>query len=214
MGWAIGDGQEHREDDASWDAAEAEQLYRLLENQIAPSFYDRDDTGIPQAWVEKMRHSMARLTPRFSANRTIRVYTEKYYLSGARSYRHRAENNGALAVELLNMRRRIEDQWQGIYFGKFEIKNSDDGHIFETQAYMNDAVSEAIEVELFADEIDGLPSERYPMTRGERMIGSDGWIFTAHVISARPAEYFTPRMYPRHPELAIPLECPAIKWQR
>jgi starch phosphorylase len=214
VGWAIGDGKEHREDDASWDAAEAEQLYGLLENQIVPSFYDRDDTGIPQAWVEKVRNSMARLTPRFSANRTIREYAEKYYLPGARSYRHRAENNGRLAVELLNIRRRIEDHWQGIYFGKFEIKKSDDGHVFQTQAYMNDAVSEAIEVELFADEIDGLPSERYPMTRGERLIGSNGWVFTAHVKSARSPEHFTPRMYPRHPELTIPLECPAIKWQR
>jgi glycogen phosphorylase len=72
VGWAIGDGQEHEDNDAGWDAAEAEQLYRLLEEQIVPSFYDQDDTGIPQRWVGKMRQSMARLTPRFSANRAIR----------------------------------------------------------------------------------------------------------------------------------------------
>ncbi|MBV8054356.1 MAG: alpha-glucan family phosphorylase [Deltaproteobacteria bacterium] len=214
VGWAIGDGREHGEDDTAWDAVEAEQLYGLLENQIVPSFYGRDDTGIPQAWVEKVRQSTARLTPRFSANRTIREYTEKYYLPAAQNYRHRAENHGALAVELVNMRRRIEDHWQGIYFGKFEIKNSDNGHIFQTQAYLNDLVSDLIEVELFADELDGLPPERYPMTRGERLIGSNGWVFTAHVASARPVEHFTPRVYPRHPELAVPLECAAIKWQR
>jgi len=55
VGWAIGDGQEHEDNDAGWDAAEAEQLYPLLEEQIVPSFYDRDDTGIPQRWVGKMR---------------------------------------------------------------------------------------------------------------------------------------------------------------
>jgi glycogen phosphorylase len=214
VGWAIGDGQEHKEDDTAWDAAEAEQLYGLLENQIVPSFYDRDDSGIPQGWVEKVRRSMARLTPRFSANRTIREYTEKYYLPGALRYSRRAENHGALAVQLVNLLRRIENHWQGIYFGKFEIRNSDNGHIFQTQVYLSDLVTDAIEVELFAEELDGLPSERYPMTRGERLIGSTGWVFTAHVVTARPTDHFTPRVYLRHPELAIPLECPAIRWQR
>jgi glycogen phosphorylase len=155
VGWAIGDGQEHQEDDITWDAVEAEQIYGLLENQIVPRFYDQDDTGIPQGWVEKVRQSMVRLTPRFSANRAIRDYTEKYYLPAAQKYRHRCGNGGAVAVELVNMRRRIEDHWQGIYFGKLEIKNSDDGHIFQTQVYLNDLVSDAVEVELFADELDG-----------------------------------------------------------
>jgi len=79
---------------------------------------------------------------------------------------------------------------------------------------LNDLLSEAIEFELFANEVDALPAERYPMTRGERLIGANGWIFTAQVESARPAEHFTPRVYPHHPELAVPLECPAIRWQR
>jgi glycogen phosphorylase len=213
VGWAIGDGQEHEENDSRWDAVEAEQLYGLLEDQIVPSFYDRGQTGIPQAWVEKVRQSMARLTPRFSANRTIREYTEKYYLPAAQSYRHRAENSGVLAAELVKTRRRIEDHWAGIYFGKFEIKNSDNGHIFQIQAYLNDLMSDTVEVELFADELDGLPAERYPMTLGER-IGSNGWVFSAHVVSARSVEHFTPRVYAHHPDLAVPLECPAIKWQR
>jgi glycogen phosphorylase len=214
VGWAIGDGQEHEENDSVWDAVEAQQLYGLLENQIVPSFYDRDDTGIPQGWIEKVRQSMARLTPRFSANRTIRDYTEKYYLPAAQRYRHRAENNGALAVELVNMRHQIEDHWQGIYFGKFEIRNSDNGHIFQAQVYVNDVLSDAIEVELFADELDGLPPEQHLMTRGERLLGSNGWLFTAQVVSTRRPEHFTPRIYPRHPEMAIPLECPEITWQR
>jgi starch phosphorylase len=213
VGWALGDGREHG-DDPKWDAAEAEQLYALLEGEIVPSFYDRDDAGIPQAWVEKVRQSMARLTPRFSANRAIREYVERYYLPGAQTYRKRAENRGALAAQLVQWLGRIENHWQGIYFGKFEFKGSDDGHCFQVQVYLDDLDSEAVEVEMFADQRDGLPAERYRMTCGERLIGSNGWFFTAHVVSGRPAEHFTPRARPRHPDLAIPLECPAIKWQR
>jgi glucan phosphorylase len=64
----------------SQDAAEAEALYNLLEQQVVPEFYSRDEHGIPTAWVACMRESMARLTPRFCANRTVRQYTESHYL--------------------------------------------------------------------------------------------------------------------------------------
>ena len=65
VGWAIGDGKEHGEDPA-WDASEADMLYTLLEREVIPEFYQRDQNGIPTAWVKRIRESMARLTPRFS----------------------------------------------------------------------------------------------------------------------------------------------------
>jgi glycogen phosphorylase len=60
-----------------------------------PEFYARDEQGIPTAWVKRMRESMARLTPRFSANRAVREYTEQHYLPAAAAYRERAANKGA-----------------------------------------------------------------------------------------------------------------------
>jgi starch phosphorylase len=85
VGWAIGDGKEHGEDPA-WDAAEVEQLYALLEQHIIPEFYDRDAQGLPSRWLERIRESMARLTPEFSAGRAIREYTEDHYLPAAEGY--------------------------------------------------------------------------------------------------------------------------------
>ena len=85
VGWALGDGREHG-DDPAWDAVEADALYELLEREVIPEFYARDEQGIPTAWVARMRESMARLTPRFSANRTVREYTEQHYLPAATAY--------------------------------------------------------------------------------------------------------------------------------
>jgi starch phosphorylase len=79
VGWALGDGKEHGEDPA-WDADEADRLYTLLEREIIPEFYRRDDRGLPQGWIARMRESMARLTTAFSANRAVRQYTEQHYL--------------------------------------------------------------------------------------------------------------------------------------
>src|SRR5260370_1263230 len=100
VGWALGDGREH-DDDPSWDAAEANALYDLLEREVIPEFYSRDENGVPNAWVARMRESMARLTPRFSTNRTVREYTERHYLSAASAYRERARDKAVIGMEVL-----------------------------------------------------------------------------------------------------------------
>ena len=101
VGWALGDGQEHG-DDPAWDAVEADALYDLLEREVIPEFYTRDESGIPTAWVKRMRESMARLTPRFSANRTVREYTEQHYLPAAAAYRERAADKGAVGRHIVD----------------------------------------------------------------------------------------------------------------
>ena len=94
LGWALGDGQEHGSD-PSWDAAEAEALYERLEQEVIPEFYTRNEKGIPTAWVKRMRESMARLTPQFSANRAVCEYTEQHYLPAAIACQSRVANKGA-----------------------------------------------------------------------------------------------------------------------
>ena len=103
VGWALGDGREHG-DDPAWDAVEADALYELLEREVIPEFYARDEQGIPTAWVARMRESMARLTPRFSANRTVREYTEQHYLPAATAYHLRMANKGAIGRQIVAWR--------------------------------------------------------------------------------------------------------------
>ena len=58
VGWALGDGGEHR--DPEYDAVEAQRLYEILEQQVIPEFYDRDRAGMPTTWLKRIRASMAR----------------------------------------------------------------------------------------------------------------------------------------------------------
>ena len=121
VGWALGDGQEHG-DDPAWDAAEAAALYDRLEREVVPEFYTRDDRGIPIAWIARMRESMARLTPRFSANRTVREYTEQYYLPAAAAQRKRAADQGALGRRMADWRRSLEQKWAALRFGEVKVE--------------------------------------------------------------------------------------------
>jgi len=130
VGWALGDGQEHG-DDPSWDATEAGALYDLLEHEVIPEFYQRDEHGIPTAWVTRMRESMARLTPRFSTNRVVREYTEQHYLAAASAYRERAADRGAIGLRVVNWRHALEQKWTRLRFGDVKVETDGQQHVFE-----------------------------------------------------------------------------------
>ncbi len=81
-GWAIG-GRESLPDEAAQDWADAMDLYRILEDEVVPQYYERDANGIPTAWIARMRRSMATTLWRFSTTRMLHEYTERLYLPAA-----------------------------------------------------------------------------------------------------------------------------------
>jgi glycogen phosphorylase len=81
-GWAIG-GRESLQDEVAQDWADAMDLYRLLEGEVVPEYYERDDKGIPARWVQRMRRSIATTLWQFSTTRMLHEYTERLYLPAA-----------------------------------------------------------------------------------------------------------------------------------
>jgi len=214
VGWALGDGQEHG-DDPAWDVIEAEALYGLLEHEVIPEFYTRDEQGIPGAWVARMRESMARLTPRFSTNRAVREYTEQYYFPAASAYRERAADKGAIGVQLVNWRRALEQKWAALRFGEVKAETDGEQHVFEVQACLDDLDPEAVRVELYANGADGAPPVRVEMQRVRQLAGAtNGYAYRAGVPAARPATDYTARFIPHRDGVAVPLEDARILWQR
>jgi starch phosphorylase len=214
VGWALGDGRD-RGDDPEWDAVEAEALYDLLEYNVIPEFYDRDANGIPTAWVTRMRESMARLTPRFSANRTVREYTEKHYLPAAAAFRRRAENDGALARRIVQWQREWAQHWGKMHFGDLNVETLGSRHQFEVRVFLEGLDPEGLRVELYADGQNNEDPMRWEMTLAQELAAGAGEVvYRASVPATRPPEDFTPRIIPGRDEIAVPLETPLILWQR
>jgi len=212
VGWAIGDRQEHG-NDPGWDATEADVLYGLLEREIVPEFYARDDSGIPRGWVTRMRESMCRLTPRFSTNRVVREYVEKHYLSAAAAYRERAAKQGALGADLVTWQARLAQYWSGLRFGSATVEQKDGQYVFQVQVFLGELGPDAVSVELYAEAKDGQGLTREPATRGEHLVGSaSGFSYTVRVPATRPVADYTPRLVPRHAGASVPLEAPFILW--
>jgi glycogen phosphorylase len=83
-GWVIDPGVQH-DDPAAQDAADADALYRVLEEHVIPTFYDRDDDDVPRRWIEMVKESIRSIAPRFSARRMLKEYVERMYLPSIRA---------------------------------------------------------------------------------------------------------------------------------
>jgi len=214
VGWALGDAQEHG-DDPAWDAAKAEALFDLLEREVIPEFYARDESGIPRAWVKRMRESMAQLTPRFSASRTVREYTEQHYLPAASAYQLRIANRGQIGRQIVDWQRGLEQKWAALHFGEIKIETRGEQHVFEVQVFLNDLDPKAVRVELYAEGVMGGAAVRQEMERvGQSAAASGSYVYRVAVPAARPAADYTARVIPHCDKVAIPLEDARILWQR
>jgi glycogen phosphorylase len=214
VGWALGDGNEHA-DDPIWDAHEAEQLYCLLEQEVVPEFYNRNEKGIPTVWIARMRESMAQLTPRFSADRTVREYTELHYLPAAKAYLERSANKGAKGKQILEKLHFLEKKWNSMYFGEVRIETDEKQHKFNVQVYVNDVDPDTVQVELYSNGIDGGSPIVQQMKRGKKLNDTaNGYNYYLSVNATRPASYFTARVIPNFPNVSVPLEISKILWQR
>lgn len=112
-GWAIptADGVA---DEARRDDLEASALYELLERNVVPRFYDRDDDGIPVHWVEMVRHTLQNLGPKVLASRMVRDYTVQYYAPAVESARRVEADHFAGARELAKFHQRVEAAWPSV----------------------------------------------------------------------------------------------------
>ncbi|MHB1093864.1 alpha-glucan family phosphorylase [Thiobacillus sp.] len=214
VGWALGDGLEH-DDDLALDAAEAEALYQLLEREVIPEFYTRDEQGIPGAWVARMRESMAQLTPRYSSNRAVREYTEQHYLPAASAYLTRTADRGVPGAQMVKARNALARGWPALRFGESKWESAGGQHVFEIQLYLDDIDPQAVQVELYANGVDGGSSVRIPMQRVRQLVGAaNGYAYRVEMPADRPVTDYTARLLPNYDGVTVPLEDAHILWQR
>jgi starch phosphorylase len=79
-GFAIGDDS-HPDSVEEQDHRDSENLYRVLTEEVIPSFYNRDATGIPRQWIARIRRAMVTCVPQFNTDRMVREYAQRYYLT-------------------------------------------------------------------------------------------------------------------------------------
>ncbi|HEY63119.1 MAG TPA: glycosyltransferase family 1 protein [Caldilineae bacterium] len=109
-GWAFGETRELSDPQAQ-DEADALALYAVLEHEVIPLFYERDEAGVPRGWVRRMKEAIRSVTPRFNTRRMLREYLQEMYLPTA-AHEHALSDDGfALAKALAAWRERVTTLW-------------------------------------------------------------------------------------------------------
>ncbi len=212
VGWALGDMHEHG-DDPGWDHAEANALYDLLEQDIVPEFYSRNENGIPLKWMERMRNSMATLTPQFSANRTVREYTERFYVPAAAEYMKRSADKGLVGKKISDAKHFLQGKWNEIHFGNVKKEAKEKGYSFEAVIFFDDELKDKISIEIFAlGSNDGDP-EVIKMKLQSTSENKQLHIYYAEVNTSREPDDYTIRIIPSYENISVPGEDNLILWQ-
>jgi starch phosphorylase len=211
VGWAIGDPGA-----SSDDARDAAALMSVLQEQVVPLFYDRDAEGLPRAWLRRVRASLSRLTPRFSANRMLREYLADHYRPAEADLLARMADGAAGGRALADWSARLRNCWAGLRFGALDARN---GQV-SVELFLNEVRLDDVAVELYAEPARaGEAPAIIPMTQAGPLPGTThGFLFRAAVDVGRRASDWTPRVRPAGSVNQIPVrmpgELPLIAWQR
>jgi starch phosphorylase len=213
-GWEIptadGLADEDRRDDI-----ESAALYNLLEHSVTPTFYDRDDKGVPTRWVEMVRHTLQVLGPKVLASRMVRDYTEKYYAPAAQSFRRTTAPTDGLpfgaARDLSAYRQRVREAWPNVQITDVDSTGLPDTPLLGSELTLTATVALAglkpdeVDVQAVLGRVDAADALHDPITVDMAHSGSsDGAdIFsTTTPLPVAGSVGYTVRVLPHHPLLA------------
>ncbi|MBB6428448.1 alpha-glucan family phosphorylase [Algisphaera agarilytica] len=110
VGWAIGRRENYPSQDIA-DDIESNSLYELLEHQIGPLFYERDEQGLPREWIARMKQCIAKLAPFFNTNRMVQQYAEELYFPALVRAHTLKQDDLSPARDLAHQTTRLRHAW-------------------------------------------------------------------------------------------------------
>jgi len=219
-GWVIGSGEVY-DDPKLQDDIESDALYRLLENDIIPLFYDRDRAGLPRDWIKMMKASMKALGSFFNTHRMLIDYTTKLYLPASNMNQTLSNDGYSVSRDLASWRKTVAREWSNL-----DIKNSrmsepgliSIGDVLKISADVDlgslnppDVEIEAWWGKLNSDDqiIDG---EILPLKALEQQDGR--WLYEGELIVRFNGRCgFAIRVIPHRDQLVHPYTPPLMKWE-
>lgn len=218
-GWAISPYL-GTEDKNERDYVEASGVFDLLEGEIVPLYYKRNGQGYSTDWVQVAKKAMISALSRFSAQRMLTDYIERYYSPAAKMGRKFAADDHALSRELTVWQAKIEKAWNKVTIRRSEIPKSNI-HVGEetsvgVHVFLNGLDPDDVRVEcLVSEELkdDRLTNPRqYPLTAAG--VTKDGWqVYEGELgLPTCGRHWFKLRAYPTHRSLSHRLEMGRILW--
>ncbi len=224
-GWAFGDKEDFPslEDLDSWDS---EELYDILENDIIPLYYHRDEKNIPNEWIEIMKNSLQSVSFFFNTQRMVKEYFHKMYQPAIRMGEAYRENNFSVAREMAEWKEKIESHWSDVAIKKVGNSSGSNSVItfnygeswqVEAEVYLGALDPSDVKVQVYLHREDHgdereTQFEIYDMElSGKTENGTHH--YRAEIKPANSGKYkYTLRVLPYNTHLANPVEIGMAKW--
>jgi starch phosphorylase len=220
-GWAIGEEREYDNDDER-DNADSQSLYELLEQQIIPTYFERESDGIPHGWIAIMKETIRSCAPAFNTRRMVKEYTTRYYVPAIQQDGRMEQNHYQQARELAVWENKVRRAWPGL--GLY-VAGRRDGHFelgaeLDIRAWVRDDSlhPEDIHVDLVYGQADSaadsqvIPQHTLPMTYTKRE--QDGaYRYDIHLELAESGTLaYGVRVLPEHPDLTNVYNLGLVRW--
>lgn len=218
FGWSIPTADGTATDDERRDDLEAAALYELLEQRVAPRFYERDEAGVPHRWVEMVRRTLVTLGPKVLAGRMVREYVERLYAPAAHA--HRALTPDA-ARGLAEWKVRVREAWPRVAVDHVETGSpttpaNGQAELGGTLALrvrvtLDQLAPEDVEVQLVSGRVDESDRIADPLTVPLKPAGGPDlegrWLYEGPLVLDRTGPFgYTVRILPAHPLLSTHAE--------
>ncbi len=219
VGWSIGHGEQY-EDPEYQDEVEANALYEILEREVVPLYYQRDEAGLPAGWTGKMKASMKTLAPVFNTNRMVGEYAERFYIPAAR--RSRTFLNGDLGRvrDLVTWDRFIHENWKEVKVEEVEQGGGNHLHVgvrvpVRVKVRLGPIKPDQVSVELYHGiaGVDRQVNEGSATPLEPKKQEDGAWWYEGLLPCRQSGLYgYAVRVRPAHPDALVPNEITLITW--
>ncbi|WHM36483.1 alpha-glucan family phosphorylase [Streptomyces sp. BPTC-684] len=213
FGWAIPTADGSATDEDRRDQLESTALYDLIEDRVAPRFYDRGEGGLPGRWIEMVRETLASLGPKVLAGRMVREYVERLYVPAARAHR---DLDPDTARELAAWKARVRAAWPQVAVDHVEAVAATalNGHAelgstlaLRVRAGLGGLQPDDVEVQAVAGRVDAADTLAEARTVALKPTGGPDlegrWVYEGPLALDRTGPYgYTVRVLPAHRLLA------------
>ncbi|MGW0772796.1 alpha-glucan family phosphorylase [Streptomyces sp. NPDC002835] len=211
-GWAIPTADGASTDEDRRDELEAAALYSLIEDRVAPRFYDRGSGGLPDRWIEMVRRTLTTLGPKVLAGRMVREYVERLYAPAAQAHR---SMDAAGAQELAAWKSRVRASWRQVAVDHVEAVDQDAAAgasataglgstlTLRVQAALGELQPEDVEVQVVAGRVDSDDAIRdartFPLKPASGPDLDGRWTYEGPLALDRTGPFgYTVRILPSH----------------
>jgi starch phosphorylase len=220
IGWCIGD-REIYDDEEYWDQLEMNIVYNVLDKEVIPSFYYRDNDRLPRDWVKRMKASIVEICQFYNTNRMLSDYTNKLYIPSANRTKQMQDDSFRLSKELANWKKRLRENWKLIRFLKVETSSTKELSVknplnISTEIFLDGISQYDIELQIYYGKVNTegiIIGGKLVSMQHESDLGTNKYRYTGVINNWDSGlNGFTIRVIPKHEGLIHPFEEGLIHW--